>query len=193
MKSIRQRLLLTLIILFSSVWLLVCVIAFETTRHEVDELFDANLSQAAAMISSLLVVQAGSEVRDNLVLSQQAYGHNYERKISFQIWKEGNLMLRSRSAPLLPMATRLGFSKLFIGENKWHVFGLQRGEVLIFAGENEAIRNELVGFIVITALTPLLLALPLLTRPLLTLSPTPCAWLLDMWAAASVVVGCCRW
>ena len=36
------------------------------------------------------------------------------------------------------------------------------------------------------------LALPLLTRWPLTFNPTPCAWLLDMWAADPVVLDCCR-
>jgi two-component system sensor histidine kinase QseC len=154
--------MVTLLALFSATWLLVSAIAFNSTRHEVDELFDANLSQAAAMIASLIGMQMDSEVRDNVVLTQQVYGHSYERKISFQIWQKDQLLLRSRSAPLLPMAARLGFSELYVGEDQWHVFGLQHQGLTIYAGENEAIRNELVGFIVFSALMPLLLALPLL-------------------------------
>ena len=37
------------------------------------------------------------------------------------------------------------------------------------------------------------LALSLLTRSPLSFNPTPCVYLLDIWATAQVVVGCCRW
>ena len=53
MISIRQRLLRNILLLFVIAWLGVTAATFFEARHEVEEIFDAQLSQAAGILSDL--------------------------------------------------------------------------------------------------------------------------------------------
>mgnify|MGYP000211080764 CR=1 FL=1 len=53
MRSIRSRLLAWLLMLFGVIWLLVTLATYLESRHEVEELFDAQLSQSAAVLAEL--------------------------------------------------------------------------------------------------------------------------------------------
>ena len=131
MISIRRRLitiLLSLIILIVSITIL---LSYKDARHEVGELFDAQLAQSARVLDALILNQI-SETKVShidLVKIQNIIDHitvldepgfnsfekngitreeqEYERKLAFQIWGDGGkLVLRSASAPNAPLSKK---------------------------------------------------------------------------------------
>lgn len=161
--SLRRRLMFLLLSLVTVLWLATAVTSYFDTRHEIDELFDAQLAQAA----QLLLAQASHDIREigDSGEDRREY-HKYQQKVAFQIWDEKrNLLLRSAGAPLTPLAGKeAGYSDSRIEGHAWRVFARwdERHEFQIQVGERYAVRDELAGHVALRMLYPLLFALPLL-------------------------------
>lgn len=170
MISLRRRLLLILLVLFVAAWVVLAAFSYRNARHEIEELFDAELAQSARVLLALTQheldepgeMDAGTEF--GAIPADSVIGHRYEKKIAFQVWLGERLLLRSPSAPDTPLAQGLGFSDRTIGDNPWRVFALRgdRAEIRVEVGERDDVRNELVRDIVRDLLWPFLLTLPVL-------------------------------
>ncbi len=161
-SSIKKRLLIAVLIIVTVFWVLVEAVMFFSIKDEVDEMFDSQLAQAAAMVAEISLTPLHKYDGEPLVLSRSIFGHKYERKISFQIWRDGRLLARSQSAPAWRMSTGLGYSAATVNGHHWHLFGWQEGDYVIYAGEDYEIRSELVENILIGSSILLLLALPVI-------------------------------
>jgi signal transduction histidine kinase len=162
MTSIRRRLLMLLLGSWTIVWLAVAVITLDRSGHEIAELLDAQLAQTARVLCQ--ITQAG-HLPDLQEVPQflSPLDHPYESKISFQLWRAGELISTFGGAPPGPLAEVVGFSDRDTGETKWRAYGLatgQPGETL-FVGQSYAIRHELIEFLTLQALQPILWSLPL--------------------------------
>ena len=162
MTSIRKRLLLNLVLLFTTAWMGLAAATYFEARHEIEELFDAQLAQAAGVVTELVLANLDSSAGASTRLAREVYGHHYERKISFQIWEGDQLLVRSKSAPTARLSPSMGFTDERIGNERWRVFAMhsedRRHEV--YVAEGYAVRDELVNDITHNALYPLLVALP---------------------------------
>lgn len=162
MTSIRRRLMLSLFALWTLVWTAVALVAFDRSGHEVDELLDAQMAQMANVLRNISAGEPPSEA----TLAPQALsavGHPYEAKLSFQRWHGDRLVGSFGAAPATPLVRKLGFSDQRLSGTSWRVFGLpgaQPDELLIVA-QDSSIRRELVGFLTINTLQPILWSLPL--------------------------------
>ena len=87
--SLQGRLLTLVLGLVGVVWLVAVVATWVDVRHELDELLDSHLAQAAA----LLVVQQAGELDDDDTLDAPPL-HRYAPKVAFQVFHEGQLALR---------------------------------------------------------------------------------------------------
>lgn len=163
MISIRQRLLRNVMLMFVVSWLGVIVVTFIESRHEIEEIFDAQLSQAAGIISDLSLEHLERGEVKYIKLPKDVFGHHYERNISFQVWRGDELVLHSQSAPETRLSTTPGFSDVDIMGYPWRVFMLHTvgGRYTLYAAERYVVRNELITEITRGALYPLLVALPL--------------------------------
>jgi len=163
-SSIRKRLLFNLLTIFLFTWLTIAGITYFEAKHEIEELFDAQLAQTTGMIAELTLNKIEKKEIDSAALTKAVYGHKYERKVSFQIWADGQLLLHSQSAPHDKLSTSLGFSDKPIDGTTWRVFGMQHDQsnYTIFAAENYEVRDEMITYIAQSVLLPLLWALPLL-------------------------------
>jgi two-component system sensor histidine kinase QseC len=163
MPSIRARLLVTLLLIFTLTWLLLVILTFFESRHEIEELFDAQLAQSAAVLSELTHHDI-NELKRNPTpqLEKAEYGHAYQKKISFQIWSGNQLILSSASAPLEPMTSKDGYTDQKINQQDWRVFSLPHANFRITVAERYDVRNELIYNITLDALYPLILVLPIL-------------------------------
>src|SRR3990167_4548521 len=105
--SLKQRLLALVLAAITLVWLGATAFTYHDAREEFDEVLDAHLAQAAA----LLVVQATHEI-DELETEHTPLLHKYARRVAFQVWEKGQqLRLHSANAPQQPLASReRGFS-----------------------------------------------------------------------------------
>ena len=165
-RSLQGRLWAMVLGLVASVWLATTVLTWFDVRHELDELLDSHLAQAAA----LLVVQQASEVGDDDHSIDAPSLHRYAPKVAFQVFHEGRLALRSANAPAFPMfesggRSPTGFSTVEIGGTAWRVFTTRGSEhdVQVFVGEQVESRDSILWAVLRSALTPMLFALPLLT------------------------------
>lgn len=159
--SLKQRLLVWALTAIALVWLGATAFTYHNAREEFNEVLDAHLAQAAA----LLIVQASHEL-DELETDHAPLLHKYARRVAFQIWnKKHQLRLHSANAPSYPLANEArGFSDNAVDGHRWRVFSTwnESAEYLIQVAERADGRDELASGIAGNMLKPLFISLPLL-------------------------------
>jgi two-component system sensor histidine kinase QseC len=159
--SLRQRLLLLVLGVMALVWGGAAVFTYLDARHELDELLDAHLAQAA----TLLIAQSAHEL-DDVETEHAPLLHKYSRNIAFQVWEKGQVLkLHSANAPAMPLGkTTPGFSDTMIDGKHWRVFSTwdNSSELLIHVAELADMRAGLAREVIDHLLLPLWIALPLL-------------------------------
>lgn len=163
--SLQRRLLTLVLGLATLVWLGTALLTWFDVRHELDELLDGHLAQAAA----LLVVQQVGEMEDDGHAVDAPSLHRHAPKIAFQVFHEGRLALRSANAPALPMVEpgehfRSGFRSVRIGDTDWRVFATYGAErdIQVYVGEQQRSRASILWALLRGMLQPMAVALPLL-------------------------------
>jgi two-component system sensor histidine kinase QseC len=164
-RSLQGRLLALILSLVCGVWIATTVLTWRDASHELDELLDSHLAQAAA----LLVAQQAGEIEDDDHGIDAPLLHHYASKVAFQVFHEGRLALRSSNAPEEPMLTLTGiaedgFRSTTMGGAKWRVFaayGKER-DTRVFVGEQVESREAILWAVLRSMLTPMAIALPLL-------------------------------
>jgi two-component system sensor histidine kinase QseC len=165
LRSLQARLVALVVGLVAAVWLGSAAFVVADARHELGELLDAHLAQAAA----LLVAQNLRELDDDDDVVDAPLLHRYAPRAVFQVWHEGRLALRSANAP----TTRLvvpgdigpdGFATVQREDGAWRMFATRGAErdVEVFVGEHVGARDAILRAVLRSALLPLVLALPLL-------------------------------
>jgi len=155
MISIRRRLIIIILSLIIFIGIITVYLSYRDARHEVGELFDAQLAQSARVLDALFLHQINKEnitsselkniqnIIDHItVLDDPGYNGlskevsvesiSYERKIAFQIWsKENILIIRSASAPNIPLSAvslkeqEHGYFNENINNKQWRVFSIK--------------------------------------------------------------------
>lgn len=166
----RRRLVLATLCCMLFIFAGIGLGAHSVARRESDELFSARLATSArvlevlvahqvatATISKPLVIALPHEVETTTSDEPKAYGHRYETKIAFQVWRDdGVLLAKSASAPAAALAPlRPGFSENLIGDVPWQVFALHSGDVWVMTAEKDEVRQEMSHDIGMSILTPL--------------------------------------
>lgn len=135
LNSIRKRLLLTLLTGIIAVGGFTIVRSYLDARHEIQELFDAELAETARLIQTQILYLLQHDEDDDLEARLESnplipagpaadyddddddededdsdgneVGHEYEHKIAFQLYnRQGILLLRSATAPATPLSER---------------------------------------------------------------------------------------
>lgn len=177
-SSLRRRLMVTLLSITAVIWLFSAWLNYRDTHHEIGELFDAQMAQTARTLLSV----AGHELSElsdtrrfvgntHIHFSGDtrfsAAGHEYEHKMSYQMWQEPEhtLVMRSFNAPEKPLnALQNGYSTEIIDGEEWRIFSLFDAEdgFMVKIGEALAIRDELTDTVAIRIGLPILFLLPLM-------------------------------
>ncbi|HEY9108501.1 MAG TPA: ATP-binding protein [Roseateles sp.] len=164
-RSLQSRLLALVLGVVAAVWGVTAALTWLDVRHELDELLDSHLAQAAA----LLVVRQAGEVDDDDHAINAPSLHRYAPKVAFQVFHEGRLALRSANAPAEPMlafsgSAKNGLTTVDIGGETWRVFAAHGREqdTQVFVGEQVESRNAILWAVLRSGLMPMLFALPLL-------------------------------
>ena len=166
----RRRLVVATLLCMLAIFGGIGLGAHSVAQHESDELFSARLATSARVLEALIAHQlASATISRPLVIAlpreletttsdePQIYGHRYESKIAFQVWRDdGVLLAKSASSPSAALAPlRAGFSAHAIEDVKWQVFGLHVGNVWVLTAEKDEVRQEMSHDIGMAILTPL--------------------------------------
>ncbi|MCW5658225.1 MAG: sensor histidine kinase N-terminal domain-containing protein [Burkholderiaceae bacterium] len=165
--SLQGRLLVLALAVTAAVWTLAALWIWRDASHELDELLDGHLAQAAA----LLVAQQAGEIehgdhdeRDDMPIDAPML-HRYAPRVAFQVWHEGQLVLRSTRVSSQPLAEHAaGFATRTVDGIEWRVFAARGAEhdIQVYVGEQMRSRASILRSVLRGSLGPLLLALPLL-------------------------------
>jgi two-component system sensor histidine kinase QseC len=166
-RSLQGRVLAVLLAGVAALGLAAAGYTWRDMRHELDELLDAHLAQAAALLVVQQAGEIGHEDDDRAVDAPQL--HRYAPRALFQVFHDGRLVLRSADAPLQPLApggldAATGFTTAEAVGHAWRVF-VARGresDVRVFVGERIDARESIVRAALWGVLWPLALVLPLI-------------------------------
>jgi two-component system sensor histidine kinase QseC len=189
-RSIRHR---TLALLLGTLLVSLSLISWRSyrdARHEIEELFDAQLAQSARLVQGLVgremdpqarrALQQALDAAVNARRDQGVPGHDYETKLGFQVYAaDGSTVLQSAGAPNGALQQLLagtgeaptpfarlsgGYHDVVLDDHLWRLFLLQDREddLWILLSERGDVRGELVGKIARRSLLPDLIGLPLL-------------------------------
>ena len=166
MSSIRSRLFLLISGLFIMIWIMMMIATYFTTRHEIEEVFDAQLAQSMHVLHDLVQHEVKEHELSglNIDVPDSFQFHPYEKKVAFQVWNNETLVLRSASAPEHPMTHLSGYSDNIIEGQKWRLLSRsdEQQSMKLIVGERYEIRNELISEILLHVSWPILLSLPFL-------------------------------
>jgi two-component system sensor histidine kinase QseC len=168
----RRRLVAATLLCMLLIFLGIAVGARAVAQHESDELFSARLATSArvlealmarqlahATISQPLVIALPQELESTTSDEPEVFGHRYETKIAFQVWRDdGTLLAKSASAPAKPLAAMAaGYAHSRIDGIAWQVFALRSGGIWVLTAEKDEVRQEMSDDIGKSILLPLLL------------------------------------
>ncbi|MFZ6046945.1 ATP-binding protein [Pseudomonas sp. CR3202] len=175
MTSLRRRTLWLVMVLLLIGTLLIVYLNYRDSSHEIEEIYDAQLAQNARLLLGVMRMPLASAERDALyrafndALSRaepRKVGHPYESKLAFHVWnREGHNLVHSASAPPFDHAPiRTGFHSLHLAGHHWRGFVLPDPEqgLLIWVGERDDVRQDLVQRIVRHTLWPNLMGILIL-------------------------------
>ncbi|HBN9748402.1 MULTISPECIES: ATP-binding protein [Pseudomonas] len=170
MSSLRQRTLWRVMLLLLVGTSLLVLYNYHDSSHEIDEIYDAHLAQNARLLQGVMSMPLDDKDRHALYLAfnealsqagKHRIGHPYESKLAFQVWRiNGEVLVHTASAPSFTRPlTKPGFSNIMVGEQQWRSFVLPVPErqLVIWVGERNDVRNDLIGRIVRHTLFPFLI------------------------------------
>jgi two-component system sensor histidine kinase QseC len=166
-QSLQTRLLVLVMGLLVAVWLGAAVLTWIDASHELDELLDGHLAQAAAL---LVVQQSQNDGDEDDGIADAPSLHKYAPQVAFQVFHEGQLVMRSQNAGAVPMSrVSRGFETVRMPDGiVWRVFATRGSEqdVQVYVGEQTESRNVILWAVLRSVLLPLGLALPILALAL---------------------------
>jgi two-component system sensor histidine kinase QseC len=168
-RSLQARWLVLVLSAVTAVWLLTALLTWKDASHELDELLDSHLAQAAAL---LVARQAGDMESEESHLDAPSL-HRYAPKVAFQVFRDGQLVLHSANAPSAPMVAlgqggQTGFATVLLEGTAWRVFAARGAErdIQVLVGEQILSREAILWAVLRSTLWPMAMALPLLALAL---------------------------
>jgi len=148
--SLRWRLVRILLLQMTVMILLSGALALAFIYREVDEVYDATLVQFSRSLASMPVTDAKPDQFAGMERAKDIHlAHRYERKISYRILKNGEVITQSLDGPdMLSIFPPPGFSDLHRdkkGRHDWRVYTLldEKSGLTIEVAEKYDIRREL--------------------------------------------------
>ena len=170
--TLQRRLAILLLVSVPMIWLVSTGVAAYVAHHEVDELYDTQLTLFARQ---LLLVNMGEHGEDLPVLPKTKKlirggdrGEAEDDDIGLAVWNaDGNLLLSDGKGRRFAFdASRRGFYSVRSDEGKdeWRLFYLPApdGSRLVAVGQRQKVRHEVVIKVIEGQLLPWLLGLPVL-------------------------------
>jgi two-component system sensor histidine kinase QseC len=168
--SLQRRLLLYLLVCAPLVWAVTLGLSITQARHEVNELYDSELTRLARQVQAVVNHnRAGVLQAPTTSPTPAPYPANEDddvRQLAVAVWNaHGQLVLTDREGMQLPHHTgSAGFVDIALNGHAWRVYYLpaSNGEWLVAAGQDVGERRELVVGLTVGQIMPWLLMLPFL-------------------------------
>ncbi|WP_281557171.1 ATP-binding protein [Thalassomonas sp. RHCl1] len=156
--SIRRYLVLILLSVITLVTFIAAIEGYNASMQKASSIFDAELKILA---NTLIAIEAAPEQQDKTLLEAGA-----QTNLAFQLWQGNDLVLKSNNAPDRRMSQKKsGFTENnFLGQ-RWRTYvkssGSDGGRMVILAQPVQR-RFELAEDVILSAVLPIILAMPLL-------------------------------
>ncbi len=121
--SLRSRLIAWISIPIIISTLLALSLSYYFSRHEIEEVYDAQLVHSAKVLLQLTSHEIMQDEEFNLGLEDQRLQHSYERNLGFRIWVGHQLITQSLNTKNFNnFEARPGFSDHTIAGHNWRFF-----------------------------------------------------------------------
>lgn len=166
-KSLKCRFFFALALPVLAVLALAGIAGYFSAHHEVDEIYDAQLSNTAKTIMALMEHEAAKDDAEIQALEARFKntGHHYEKYTAIRLWKNDKLIFYTNTARNFgPQHVIAGFSNKEIDDASWRFFVLPDPELnfTVEVAEKYWVRRDLINKILLTMFIPFLLLVPLL-------------------------------
>jgi len=143
----------------------IAALALNTSWHEIEEVYDAQLIHAAKVLRLLTRNEFGKREKGTIDLVQETedFGYKYEKNIAFRVWRKDQLLIRSNNALVFgKVHMPPGLSDLVIDGEKWRffVFVDPGADMTVETAERYEIRYELIRHLLFGLLLPGSLFIP---------------------------------
>ena len=164
MKSIRTRLIFPLLGVFSVAWLIVGFLSYDHVKQETEALIDKDLVQSARLLEAFLEHEITEDELLEPAIIPTKIVNIYECNITFQIWIDNTLLIRSQLAPEERFLAPEGFSFLSINDEPFRLFTIRNDyfKAVIQVAQSINTRKELTNNILWSIINPFFFALPVL-------------------------------
>lgn len=160
--SLRSRLIAWISIPILLATLIALISSYVVARHEIEEVYDAQLAHAAKVLMQLTAHEITEDDEFELGIEPPDLQHKYERNLGFRIWAHNALVAQSvNTKEFSGFEAMPGFSNQYINHNEWRffVFIAPEHNIKIEVSERYDIRYELIFELMISLLLPSLITI----------------------------------
>ncbi|MBZ5487460.1 sensor histidine kinase N-terminal domain-containing protein [Halomonas aquamarina] len=164
MNSIRRRTLGLTLLLFLLSIMVISVISYRYTTHEIQRLHDESLARHAHLLGELLQAPIPPAYQQALLRSVENTLQTELRTpdaLVFQLWQGDKLLLRSADAPLASLVTSTqapaaGYARQQHASQTWQTYTLPlaQGERRVIVAERDDVRLQLIKRVALRTLLP---------------------------------------
>ncbi|MCC7304931.1 MAG: sensor histidine kinase N-terminal domain-containing protein [Alphaproteobacteria bacterium] len=163
--SLRRRLILWISWPILGATLFALFISYIFARHEIEEIYDAQLVQSAKVLLQLAQHEILEDEGFHLGLENPDLQHRYERKLGFRIWVNNKLLTQSSSSEhFAGFEAFPGFSNEKIDKHEWRFFVFidPLNKIKIEVSERYDIRYELIIQLMASLILPAIIFIPVI-------------------------------
>jgi len=133
---------------------------YRASMSQFDEIFDNELRALAQSLAMLdLNLTQLEKKQQNLIQSSKLTNQQF----SFQIWKNKKLVAKNHTSPMKPfMPFRSGFTQQNFNGKRWQTFALLNDNNWIFVAQPIKLRVQSAEMVLLEAIGPIVLAIPLI-------------------------------
>lgn len=163
--SLRRRLILWISLPILAATLLALITSYIFARHEIEEVYDAQLVHSAKVLLQLTQHEIEEDEEFDLGIENPDLQHKYERKFNFRIWAKDDIITQSpNSKDFKNFEAPPGFANRTVGKHEWRFFVFidPVDQIKIEVSERYDIRYELIFQLMTALILPALMFLPVI-------------------------------
>jgi len=157
MNSIRKRLLFSILAILTLATLAVGIATYLGMRHEMDELYDANMRQLAIITSNMAI---NGNNPDSSATSSTEWPRG-EENFLIQIFKGGKLIYTSHPVADFPLQEKSGHENVSFRGKTWTYYQVQIADRTIQVSQNTKERREVIREVYKAIIIPVLIQFPI--------------------------------